>query len=105
MGAGTAAGRGTRNASEWVQERQPEGGRATRRKVAGDGSGRCLEPVQKAVRVEFRNNFANDLEAIPRPRGNRAPNARSRPATTLEALLEQTATRADARLEGSRTRV
>ena len=82
--AGPAAGERTRNAPEdrWRRFR------------------RATERVQKAMpkpwRSEFRSNCANDSEAIPRPRGIRPPNARSRVATTLETFLEGTPTHAEA---------
>ena len=86
--AGPAAGEGTRNAPEerWRRFR------------------RAAERVQKAMpkpwRSEFRSNCANDSEAIPRPRGIRPPNARSRVATTLGTFLEATATHAEAGRKG-----
>ena len=88
MGAGVAAGVGTRNAPPNTQS-------AARRRAE-----RVQRPVQKPARFGFRSNFATDSGAREQARGIQAPNARSHPTTTLGTFLEQTATRAEAGLEG-----
>ena len=67
---------------EWVQERRPEGGRATRRKVAGDGS----EGRQNAARSRSRSSSEAISQTIPKRSHGHAAIARQTPEASPRRL-------------------